>query len=189
MIQVLTPDQQTIDELFKHGAYIYKRRYSVEPSRTSPSIPLRCERCQTYNDHFTRNFPNQLKFGYSTEQHNTKECTSIQQPSKCSQCGEPHPTFSYKCKNRPQPNSETPGFTVPLRIPEPTQQPATHSVLSPVTVEQLLTFQNYFTIDTFEMRALPDLQRSLHKKLPESAKIWSSVDLFLLNPHWWSPII
>jgi len=140
MIRVLTTDQATIDDLLTYGAFIYKRRYRVEPSRSSPPIPLRCERCQKYNDHETKHCPNQPVCGYCSDSHPTKACTNHQLPPKCNQCSEPHPTFSYKCKNRPNANPETPAFTVPLRLPEqPSPLPNT-SVFPPITIEQLLTF-------------------------------------------------
>jgi len=137
MIRVLTPHQPTTHTLLSIGAFIYKRRYRVELSRITAPIPIRCENCQTYNAHETRFCPNQAKCGYCSGPHQTKNCDNAQQPPKCSQCGEQHPTFSYKCKGRPQPEVDNPHFTVPLRLPAQTQ---TTSTLPSPTIEQIVAF-------------------------------------------------
>ena len=80
MIRVLTNHQETIDDLLYNGAYIYRRRYRVEPSLSPPPIPLRCERCQQYNSHPTSKCTNNAKCGFCSGPHNTKACTNLQQP-------------------------------------------------------------------------------------------------------------
>jgi hypothetical protein len=142
MIRVLTPNQDTIDELLTCGAYIYKRRYRVEPSHSPPPLPIRCEKCQLYNAHTTANCTNTIKCGYCSEAHLTNICPNMQQPPKCTTCNENHPTFSYKCKARPAPEPTKPELIVPIRTTEtPTQtaSPVT-SVYQPITIDQLLAF-------------------------------------------------
>ena len=139
MIRVLTTHQATIDDLLHTGAYIYKRRHRVEPSHTSPPLPVRCERCQVYNNHQTIHCRNDPKCGYCSGPHNTKECSNLQQPPNCATCGDRHPTFSYKCKGRPTPEPDQPNLIVPLKVPEqPSQQPIT-SVHQSITIDQALT--------------------------------------------------
>jgi len=95
MVCILTSHSQTIKDLLTAGAYIYRRRYRVEPSRSQPPLPTRCEHCQTYNDHPTSHCPNTPKCGYCTGPHTTKDCSNLQHPPKCNTCGQQHPTFSY----------------------------------------------------------------------------------------------
>ena len=142
MIRVLTTNQETIDELLTRGAYIYKRRYRVEPSHTPPPIPIRCEKCQMYNAHPTAKCPNETKCGYCSGTHPTKNCPNMQQPPKCTTCNETHPTFSYKCKARPAPEPDKPELIVPIRTTEaPTQEiPPITSVYQPITIDQFLAF-------------------------------------------------
>jgi len=150
MVRVLTTDQQTIDSLLQRGAYIYKRRYRVEPSRTQPPLPLRCERCQTYNEHSTAQCRNQPKCGYCSENHNTKACHNLANPPKCSQCNQQHPTFSYKCQGRPKPDPDNSRFVAaPLKVPEPTPSTSDTYIHPPPTIDQVisfitLTFQNLY---------------------------------------------
>jgi len=61
MIRVLTNHQETIDDLLVKGAYIYKRRYRVEPLHSPPPLPIRCEKCQVYNSHPTSKCSNDSK--------------------------------------------------------------------------------------------------------------------------------
>jgi hypothetical protein len=142
MIRVLTTNQETIDDLLTNGAFIYKRRYRVEPSHSSPPLPIRCEKCQMYNSHQTSQCPNDLKCGYCTGSHSTRACTNLQQPPKCTTCGDQHPTFSYKCKARPAAEPDKPDLIVPIRIPEtqPKETVAITSVYQPITIDQLLRF-------------------------------------------------
>lgn len=142
MVRVLTPDQETIDDLLSHGAYIYRRRYRVEPSHSPPPLPIRCEKCQLYNAHPTSKCTNTLKCGFCTGNHSTKTCPNLQQPPTCNTCGDHHTTFSYKCKARPEPDPAKPELIVPIRTPETKTQfttPVT-SVHQPLSIEQLLTF-------------------------------------------------
>ena len=139
MVRVLTPHQPTINSLLANGAYIYLKRHRVEPSRTSAPLPLRCEKCQSYNAHYPQHCPNEPKCGYCTGSHKTKDCTNLQFPPKCTTCGESHSTFSYKCKGRPQLEPDTPAYIAPLRLPEQSQQPPITSNQEPITVEQVLT--------------------------------------------------
>lgn len=150
MVRVLTPDQIAINTLLQSGAFIYRRRYRVEPSRTQPPLPLRCEKCQQYNNHSTERCPNDPKCGYCAENHQTKACPNQSNPPKCSQCNSPHPTFSYKCQGRPKPDEDPDNFmAVPLRLP-PVTQPQPHPpALPPPTIDQIiqflsLTFQNLY---------------------------------------------
>lgn len=143
MVRVLTHHQQTINDLLSNGAYIYRRRYRVEPSRSQPPLPLRCERCQLYNAHHTINCPNESKCGYCTGPHQTRDCSNLRRPPKCNTCGEQHPTFSYKCKGRPTGESIKPEFIVPIRPTEQQPNSPPISPTQPITLEQLLTF---FTI-------------------------------------------
>jgi len=53
MVRVLTNHQETIDDLLSNSTLIYKKHCRVEPSHSSPPLPIRCEKCQTYNDHPT----------------------------------------------------------------------------------------------------------------------------------------
>jgi len=118
MIRVLTHSQETIEHLLETGAYIYRRRYKVEPSRTAPPLPVRCEKCQEYNTHTTDKCTNQTKCGNCSGLHSTKNCTNNQQPPKCSTCQETHPTYNYRCKQRPPPVETKPELVVPLRTHE-----------------------------------------------------------------------
>jgi len=142
MVRVLTTNQETIDDLLHHGAYIYKRRYRVEPSHSPPPLPIRCERCQQYNVHHTANCTNENKCGYCSGPHPTRSCTNMQNPPKCTTCSEAHPTFSYKCKARPAPEPTKPEFTVPIRTPETANKDniTVTSVYQPVNIDQLLAF-------------------------------------------------
>lgn len=145
MIRVLTNNQETIDDLLANGAYIYRKRYRVEPSHSSPPLPIRCEKCQQYNAHPTGKCNNDAKCGFCTGPHNTKTCPNMQQPPKCTTCGEAHPTFSYKCKARPAAEPTKPELTVPIRVPETQPQSnTTHttiaSVYQPITIDQFLRF-------------------------------------------------
>jgi len=63
MIRVLTSHQETIDDLLMNDAYIYTKRYRVEPSHSSPPLPLRCEKCQLNNSHPTAKCPNDTYVG------------------------------------------------------------------------------------------------------------------------------
>ena len=139
MVRVLTNDQLTIDDLLHTGAYIYKRRYRVEPSRSSAPLPLRCDKCQTYNSHPTSACPNTPKCAFCSAPHETRSCPNLAQPPKCAQCSDPHPTYSYKCKSRPPPEPSKPELTVPLRTTSspPTPPP---SPSQPITIHQLLSF-------------------------------------------------
>jgi len=142
MVRVITPSQETIDDLLSNGAYIYRRRYRVEPSHTPPPLPIRCEKCQQYNTHHTSQCQNDIKCGYCSGPHNTKSCTNMKQPPKCTTCGESHPTFSYKCKARPAPEPNKPELIVPIRTTE-TKQPETIAVTSvyqPISISQVLAF-------------------------------------------------
>jgi len=138
MVRVLTSNQEIIDDLLTHGAYIYKRRYRVEPSHTPPPLLLRCEKSQQYNAHHTSKCPNDIKCGYCSEAHNTKSCRNMQQPPKCTTCGDLHPTFSYKCKTRPAPETCKPELIVSIRTTE-AQQSIKTSVFQPITIDQVLT--------------------------------------------------
>ena len=142
MIRVLTDRQDTIDDLLSNGAYIYKKRYRVEPSHTPAPLPVRCEKCQTYNHHHTANCSNETKCGFCTGPHSTKSCPNLQKPPKCTTCGDAHPTFSYKCKARPPAEPDKPELIVPIRPPDtqnPTNAPVT-SVFQSITIDQLLAF-------------------------------------------------
>ena len=150
MVRVLTNHQSTIDNLLTSGAFIYKRRYRVEPSRTTPPLPLRCEHCQSYNVHPTNKCPNTPTCGYCSGKHKTKDCTNLQNPPKCANCDEPHPSFSYKCKGRPTIEPDKPAYIAYLRLPEEPTPP--QLIQQPITIEQLLRFltitlQNLFPFD------------------------------------------
>ena len=145
LVRVLTQSQETINDLLTLGAYIYRRRHRVEPSRTQAPIPIRCEKCQTYNSHPTHQCPNQAKCGFCSGPHPTRQCSNMQLPPKCSTCNEPHPTYSYRCKARPPPEPTKPDLVVPLRVTEQPPNPDfiqdKHPILQqPITVEQLLSF-------------------------------------------------
>ena len=142
MVRVLTNSQETIDDLLTNGAYIYRKRYRVEPSHSAPPLPVRCEKCQRYNDHPTSKCTNETKCGYCSGSHATKSCTNLQQQPKCNTCNEAHPTFSYKCKARPAAEPNKPELIVPLRTTEQKPQPtsAITSVYQPITIELLLKF-------------------------------------------------
>lgn len=142
MIRVLTNNQETIDDLLSNGAYIYRSRYRVEPSHSSPPLPLRCEKCQQYNDHPTAKCKNDTKCGYCSGSHSTRSCTNLQQQPKCTTCNDAHPTFSYKCKARPAAAPDKPELIVPLRTTENNQQPTSTitSIYQPITVDLLLKF-------------------------------------------------
>lgn len=142
MVRVLTNHQETIDDLLSNGALIYKKLCRVEPSHSSPPLPIRCEKCQTYNDHPTSKCTNNIKCGFCSESHLTKSCTNLQRPPKCTTCGEAHPTFSYKCKARPTAEPTKPELIVPIRTsetPAQTTRPVT-SIHQPITIDQVLAF-------------------------------------------------
>ena len=68
-------------------------------------------------------------------------CTNIQQTPKCSTCEEPHPTYSYKCKQKPPAEETKPDLVVPIRTHDSINQPAPEiTSAQPVTVDQLLNF-------------------------------------------------
>ena len=144
LVRILTQSQETINDLLTLGAYIYCKRHRVEPSRTPPPMPIRCEKCQSYNSHPTHQCPNPPKCGFCTGPHATRQCTNTQLPPKCSTCDQPHPTYSYQCKSRPQPETTKPDLVVPLRVTEQPPNhisPDKHPILQePITVEQLLSF-------------------------------------------------
>jgi len=41
-----------------------------------------------------------------------KTSNNLQHPPKCNTCGQHHPTYSYKCRNRPEPTPENPGLDI-----------------------------------------------------------------------------
>lgn len=139
MVRVLTGSKDTIDDLLSNGAFIYRRRHRVEPSKTTPTLPIRCEKCQSYNQHPTNKCPNLPNCGYCSENHLTTSCPNLQGPPKCSTCAENHPTYSYKCKAKPKPVPEHPELTVPLRTSD-TQVTPNNSLRDPVTIEDLIRF-------------------------------------------------
>jgi len=53
LVRVLTTSQDTVSDLLTLGAFIYKKRHGVEPSRTQATIPIRCEKSQSYSSHNT----------------------------------------------------------------------------------------------------------------------------------------
>jgi len=145
MVRVLTKSQETIDDLLTNGAMIYWKRHRVEPSQTTQPQPIRCEKCQTYNEHTTAKCTKQPKCGFCAGPHNTRQCTNLQEQPKCSQCNEPHPTYSYKCKAKPAPEEQKPHLVVPVRTHEKTDQTTSTSaqptsIYQPVTIEQMLGF-------------------------------------------------
>lgn len=139
LVRILTPDQQLIDLLLEQGAYIYRKRHRVEPSNTKSPLPVRCERCQSYNEHTTAKCPNTPKCGYCSQDHATKSCPNGNQPPKCATCTEEHASYSAKCKAKPTANPTTPELVVPVRTPDP---PVTNSnsLREPVTVEDMIRF-------------------------------------------------
>jgi len=53
----------------------------------------------------------------------------------------PHPTYSYKCKQKPAPEENKPDLVVPIRTHDSTIQTTPEiTTAQPVTVEQLLNF-------------------------------------------------
>jgi hypothetical protein len=92
LVRVLTSEQDTIDHLLTTGAYIYRRRYRVEASRTQPPQPIRCDKCQQFNNHVTSNCPNKPVCGYCSQEHPTRTCPNATAPPKCNTCSEQHPT-------------------------------------------------------------------------------------------------
>lgn len=139
LVRVLSDSKETIDDLLQNGAYIYRRRHRVEPSRTAAPIPLRCERCQAYNSHNTKDCPNAPICGHCNENHATSNCTNLQKPPSCNTCHKNHPTYSYKCLQKPEPIPEKPELTVPIRTTDTATAP-TNSLKEPITVEDLLRF-------------------------------------------------
>jgi len=145
LVRVLTTSQETINDLLTLGAFIYRKHHRVEPSRTPPPMPIRCEKCQSYNSHPTHQCTNQPKCGFCSGNHPTRQCSNLQLPPKCSTCNQSHPTYSYQCKARPPPEPAKPDLIVPLRVSEQTTEPEIniekHPILSqPITIEQLLSF-------------------------------------------------
>jgi len=57
LVRILTQSQETVNDLLTLGAYIYRKRHRVEPSRTQSPIPLLYEKCQSFNSHSTNNCP------------------------------------------------------------------------------------------------------------------------------------
>jgi len=95
----------------------------------------------THHTHLNSPYPNTPTCAYCTGPRPTKDCNNLQQPPKCNTCGSKHPTFSYKCKSRPEPNFENLRLAVPIRIPEPAPQtPPITSMSQPITISQFLTF-------------------------------------------------
>jgi hypothetical protein len=139
MVRVLTNCKDTIDQLLSCGAYIYRCRYRVEPSRSPPPLPVRCERCQTYNQHNTNNCKDTPKCGHCSESHTTAKCTNLTEPPKCPTCSESHASYSYKCQAKPAAKLEHPELTVPLRTSD-TPTPPNNSLRQPITIEDLLRF-------------------------------------------------
>jgi len=149
IIRVLTSHQLTIDELLRHGAYIYKRRHRVEPSRTQPPIPLRCETCRTYGEHTASECTNHPICGYCSEPYPTKNCTNLQNSPKCNQCQQQHPTYSYKGQVKPTSTAENNLAAIPLRTPEPDRAVSNNNATPAPNIEQIiqfitLTFQNLY---------------------------------------------
>lgn len=139
LMRVLTDQQPTIDHLLHHGAFIYRCRYRVEPSKSPQPLPIRCENCQTYNNHYTRDCHNPPICGHCSQQHKTRSCPNLEAQPKCATCNEPHSTYSYKCKAKPEPSPEKPDLVVPVRSSDPVTEP-NNSLSHPITVEDLLRF-------------------------------------------------
>ena len=147
MVRVLSTDHTAINQLLAEGAYIYRKKYRVEPSKTSTPLPIRCERCQAYNTHTTNNCRNPLRCGYCSGPHLTRTCTNLAQPPSCATCNDQHPTYSSKCRSRPRPSEAKPEHVVPLRT-YPTSSPTatataptgTDPPLPVVTLDKLLEF-------------------------------------------------
>lgn len=142
IVRVLTNSHDTINALLTHGAYIYRHKHRVEPSHSPPPLPVRCEKCQIYNSHPTNKCTNDPKCAFCTGQHVTKMCPNMQAPPKCNTCHEQHPTFSYKCKARPIPETSKPELVVPIRTHEATTQSneTITSIQQPISLDKLLAF-------------------------------------------------
>lgn len=140
LVRVLTNSQETINTLLTQGAYIYRHRYRVEPSHSPPPLPVRCERCQQYSSHPTHKCSNQPTCAFCSGPHGTKVCPNMHSPPKCNTCNEQHPTFSYKCKGRPTPETSKPELVVPIRTHEASTQASepTVSIHQPITIEKVL---------------------------------------------------
>lgn len=153
------------------GAYIYKCRYRVEASKTPSPMPIRCEKCQTYNQHLTKDCPNQIKCGYCSGPHGTRNCPNVQAPPKCNTCAESHPTYSYKCKAKPEAHPEKPELVVPDRTVDSSTQP-NNSLRHPITVEDLLRFI------TITLQNIHPFQRShILTQIQHAAKILFNIQL------------
>jgi len=139
LVRILSDSQDTIDDLLLNGAPIYRRIYRVEPSKTPSPVAIRCERCQTYNQHQTKDCPNTPICGHCKENHSTSNCTNLQKPPSCFTCNQNHPTYSYKCQQRPAPLPDKPELTVPIRTTDKSTAPD-NSLKHPITIEDLLRF-------------------------------------------------
>jgi len=75
---LVTTSQETASDLLTLGEYIYRRRDRVEPSRTQVPIPIRCEKCQSYNSHNTAQYSKKTICGFCTGSHPTRQCRNMQ---------------------------------------------------------------------------------------------------------------
>lgn len=139
MIRILTDCRDTIDQALQSGVYIYKQRYRTEPSRSPPPIALRCDRCQSYNLHSTDKCPNNPVCSHCRGAHTISKCDQLAAKPICNTCSSDHPTYSYKCKEKPEPIPNHPPSVAPVITKDPITFP-TNSHFQPVTTEALLRF-------------------------------------------------
>lgn len=109
------------------------------PSRTSEPLPTLCRKCQIYNSHQTKDCPNAPVCGHCQENHLTSNCPNLNKPASCNTCHNSHPTYSYKCLQKPKPLPDKPELTVPIKTTD-TATPPDNSLKQPITVEDLLRF-------------------------------------------------
>lgn len=139
MVRILTDSSDTIDQALRFGVYIFKQKYRTEPSRSPPPIALRCDRCQTYNLHSTDKCPNTPVCSHCRGPHSITKCEHLAATPICNTCQSDHPTYSYKCKSKPEPLPDHPPSVAPILTKDPITL-STNSQFPLVTTEALLRF-------------------------------------------------
>ena len=88
LIRVLTSTQQSLVKLLSQGIVMYNFKHRVERSKPTGFQPFQCMTCLQF--HEAGNCKQKTLCLHCGKQHHVRQCPSLQEPAKCSNCKQNH---------------------------------------------------------------------------------------------------